>query len=172
MQYLFLVAAATCSQGAQPQGEVLSATIENVEFQENTSSIVLDFVLTNHSKDPVTIAERWNSLGAYQWSFLLTNSKGSVIEFANPQMAWFANFLTVTAIKPSGEYRIKCSLLLQGNKTSQKEVQVFTPSKSSPHFSFPVRLIGVFTAPQLYKTKEVETNWKGQISTPEITLNR
>ena len=148
----------------------LTAKLENARFHEETSSATLDFVLANQTKEPIRIAERWNSWGAYQWGIVMTNSDGSRVVFSNPQHGWFMNFLTVATIEPGRELRTACVLLLHDDSPQAKGVAVFVAADRKAHFSPPLRLQGNFVVEKPLKDGAIETNWKGNITSPAIEL--
>lgn len=163
----------------------LTAKLENVGFmKDGGETIEADFVLKNGSQWPVRLAERWNSWGAGQWTFQMTNADGSVVEWRNPQMGWLRNHLTVATIPPGGELRLKC-LLLWHQPRSRYEESTFVPTEKSARLLLPVKLRGVFAAklekvvpanpPALHVPVDrevVSTNWEGTIQTPEVVLER
>lgn len=146
----------------------LSAFIENAKFDENTSTITLDFVLKNSSNEEIRIAERWNSWGAFQWTVLVTLEDDTIIRYKNPQGAWKRNFLTTKAIEPGGEFRMACGLFLE--KSSVYDLEHFVPEKKAKRFSLPVKLVGKFSATHPGSAFKDETNWVGAIETPEVAL--
>jgi len=151
----------------------LSATLENAVFRKETSSIEVDFVLTNTSTKAIYIAERWNSWGAYQWTIQLTNADKSVIDFGNPQSAWFRNFLSFATIEPGKQLRTHCFLMLDTSRLSGVfgKGEAFVAAKPGAVFSFPVRMTGVFAAKEAYTLKD-KVSWTGSIESGEIEVGK
>jgi hypothetical protein len=159
------------SHSGAAKEDVLSATLENAVFKKESSSIELDFVLTNTSAKAIHIAERWNSWGADQWTIRLTNADKSVIDFANPQMEWSKNFLTLATIEPGKQLRTHCFLML--DEARIREVfgkgAAFVASKPGAVFSLPVRMRGVFAAKEAYTLKD-KVSWTGSVKSAEIEV--
>jgi hypothetical protein len=65
----------------------------------NKDQIVGLLTVENTGKESVALVDRWNSWGAYQWR--LTIGEQTAV---NPQVCWWANFYSETAIAP-GEVR-------------------------------------------------------------------
>jgi len=153
--------------------EGLSATLENAVFKKESSSIEVDFVLTNASAKAVYIAERWNSWGADQWTIRLTNADKSVIDFANPQMEWSKNFLTLATIEPGKQLRTHCILMLDQSRIQEVfgKGAAFVASKPGAAFSFPVRMRGVFAAKEAYTLKD-KVSWVGRVESGEIEVGK
>jgi len=167
---LFILICTTPCLSHAEQTQSLTARIENAKYQKESSSITLDFILTNSSEKPIRIAERWNSWGAFQWSIKITNSDRTVIDFKNPQMAWFRNFLSIVTIEPGEELHSHCILILQAAQSNENGSFTFIPTMPATRFSFPLSIIGVFASPKLYKLGKVDTNWTGSITTPALQL--
>jgi hypothetical protein len=53
----------------------------------------------NGGKQPLSVVDRWNSWGAYQWRLAI-----GTLSAGNPQHDWWANFYTETSLEP-GEIR-------------------------------------------------------------------
>jgi hypothetical protein len=53
----------------------------------------------NTSKEPIALVDRWNSWGAYQWTFSIEGKSAG-----NPQVSWYGNYYTETVLTP-GETR-------------------------------------------------------------------
>lgn len=176
-----MVAAAYCSKSPPLKKQALSAKIENARLQTDQSSIAFDFVITNSSTEATSIAERWNSWGAQQWTIRLSNSDGSVLQFFNPQRMWEKNYLSLADIEPYQEHRSHFILTLGHPKSIDGCTDVFAITRQGEeqptgHFAFPVHLVGTFTAIELPKLDEFEQvmkgkkYWIGTITTPEITI--
>src|SRR3954465_2312838 len=100
---LSLVGLLLCVLACEAHTEPLSAKLENARLQKDASFVTVDFVLINHGKKPIRIAERWNMWGARQGTIQMTKADGTSLEFRNPQLVWTRNFLTVATIEPDRE---------------------------------------------------------------------
>lgn len=170
----------------------LAARLENARIiAGETPKIEVDFVLENISKKSIVLSDRWNSWGAYQWSFRITDANGQVFSLGNPQMIWYANTLTTFTIPPGGEKRTRCRLVPSGHASRDRAHENFTgtsgpwslPSQElSPPCSslklkpvawtYPVEIEGIFTA-RIHRptgTAARETNWAGTVITPKASL--
>ena len=165
---LSLIGLLLCVLTGLAQADPLSAKLANARFQKETSSVTVDFVLTNNGKEPIRIAERWNSWGAYQWTIQMTNSDGSSFEFGNPQLEWTRNFLTMKTIEPGGEFRLACVLLLRDEESPVKDAKVFMAANA--HFSPPLSLKGKFAVEKQSNAGALGTNWIGRIESAAIQL--
>lgn len=171
-----------------------TAELKNAKLVKGETQIIeVDFILSNKSERALTFADRWNSWGAYQWAFTLTDSKGNVFYFSNPQTNWWANFLTVFTIPPGKTHSLPCRLSLVNRgfqndtyflfsespfqtislavDSSYRPVQVLErPAK----WSYPVKLKGTFSVSGIQRMKNgkevIETNWMGSISTSEVKI--
>ena len=161
---------------------------------EDSAHIEVDFVMTNKALKPLVLAERWNSWGASQWSFTLTDAKANVIELTNPQMAWWCNYLTTFEVPAEKSLAFKCHLSVRGSNfgdatcfgfsSSTDVIQLLPmswgngpPFQTEPMSSawvYPIKLKGTFSAPLIHRTKmgdrTIETNWTGKVTTPTINL--
>jgi hypothetical protein len=159
------------SHSGAAKEEALSATLENAVFKKESSTVELDFVLTNTSAKPIYIAERWNSGGAYQWTIRLTNADKSVIDFENPQQEWSKNFLSLATIEPGKQLRTHCLLML--DEARLREVfgkgAAFVATKRGAAFSFPLRMRGVFAAKEAYSLRD-QISWTGSVESGEIEV--
>ncbi len=174
---LTLIGLLLCVLTSMAHADPLSAKLENARFQNDAPLITLDFVLTNHSKEPIRIAERWNTWGAYQWRILMKKADGSSLEFTNPQMIWTRNFLSVVTIEPGRELRTACVLALGDEKDDMMDerspiegAELFVAVAPDAHFSPPLSLKGRFTVEKQFKKETVETNWIGRIESPALEL--
>lgn len=161
---------------------------------EDSSHIEVDFIMTNKAHKPLVLAERWNSWGAYQWSFTLTDAKANVFELSNPQMNWWCNFLTTFVVPVEKSLTFKCHLRVRGSNFGDATCFGFSSSTDvsplqsmswgdRPSFQtepirsawvYPIKLKGTFSAPLIHRTKmgdrATETNWTGTVTTPTINL--
>ena len=171
--HILILGGSSPALGADPVDlRGLSAAIENAKFDEKSSSISLDFVLKNFSREEIRIAERWNSWGAYQWNVLLTREDYTPINYTNPQRFWTRNFLTTVAIKPGGEHRMFCRLLFREPDKYKKGEEIFVSKNEAKRFSLPLKLVGTFSAEELDGEYKDRTNWAGRIEAPEVLLTK
>jgi hypothetical protein len=154
--------------------EDLMASLANIRvLQGRTPAIELDFVLTSRSARPVYIAERWNSWGAYQWSFEIVDARGHVCRLSNPNLVWLANYLTTAKIWLGERHITRCRLpmLSTDNQSKDDGVAWFRESgfqmerlpsgKTRPveHlWQYPIQISGLFAAPQAFVVSELLPN--------------
>lgn len=157
--------------GTAKEEEALSATLENAVFKKETSSIEVDFFLTNTSAKAIHIAERWNSWGAYQWTIRLTNGDKIVIGFENPEKEWSKNFLAMATLEPGKQLRTHCFLMLYegGIREVFGKGAAFVATKRGAAFSFPVRMRGVFAAKEAYSLRG-QVSWTGSVESGKIEV--
>jgi hypothetical protein len=107
----FAALALSRAHAEKPVSPELVASLENVRVTSGkVPNIEADFVLTNVGKRTISLAERWNSCGAYQWSFTVADTNGRILTFNNPQFAWYMNALSVFTILPGKSFQMKCYL--------------------------------------------------------------
>lgn len=158
---------------------------------DDSQVLEVDFVIKNTSQKEIVLAERWNSWGAYQWSFKLTDAKGHVFNFGNTQSIWYANALTTFVIPAGKSVVFKCSLCVPfqefGDATrfgfsavrSYVPVvngeQVFQGNIGKYQWEYPIELEGQFSAPIIHSVtagdRTVATNWAGTVVTPKIKFD-
>ncbi|WP_035602895.1 hypothetical protein [Haloferula sp. BvORR071] len=175
----------------------LEARLEKVRFDSKSSTIGLEFVLTNRSeKEAIQLCERWNSWGSKQWSFTAKTAAGQELEFSNAIMNWWANSPTCFTIEPGKEFPCPCTLALSdtaGNvmrsHTESLYLAYHGPAPAPPYkpgsttdrefparptWSFPLKLTGhfkaVFNRTINHDGSDGMTNWKGEIKTAELTV--
>lgn len=134
--------------------------------------IEVDFVLTNRAAEPISITERWNSWGAYHWSFQLTDADGTIVEYQNPQEFWTRNFFSLATIEPGKEHRTNCLLTFCQPQEHRTGINVFRSSKEVAGVAFPATLFGVFSISKKQSDGDRATNWEGTISTNPIKLTK
>ncbi len=163
----------------------LDAELKNIAITEKL--INLDFVLTNHSNDPIVLAHRVNSWGASQWKFILTDSEGTQWKLANQQSDWWGNVFSTFEIPPSGSYVMHSRLIRNATQFSDGEVMIFAeksaywgqlwedslPASSSgdgteiESWKYPIKVYGRFEA-KIHTMQTVSTNWAGSVTSHEI----
>jgi hypothetical protein len=67
-------------------------SVESGEITEKPEDIIVGFTLTNTASLPVRIWKRWNTWGAFAWSFRATSSDGITYTLENPSKVWTVNF--------------------------------------------------------------------------------
>lgn len=167
----------SCGVSAAENG--LTGSLQDPKVVEGTvPAVEVRFVLKNGSSGPVTLAERWNSSGARQWSFTVEDANKKTYELQNPQMNWFANFLTLFTLAPSGTYALPCRLIPATTNREMPEqdgVALFylqTPlSVPVEAWVFPLKITGHFSA-ELHSSRDLKSNWQGAFDTPTITVKR
>jgi hypothetical protein len=148
----------------------LIATLANVRvIRGGIPAIELDFVLRNHSKKPIYIAERWNSWGAFQWQFHVVDAVGKVYLLQNPQQFWTKNFLTTVTILPGGRHMTRCHLGMLSTDNPRKndgvawfrewgtyrEVLPSGDTRDTEHsWVYPLQITGEFAAPTAFDASE------------------
>jgi hypothetical protein len=165
--------------------EALSAMLRNVRIAPGReSAITLEFVLINHSPRPILLAERWNSDGAFQWTFELTDAMGRKFPIVNPQGMWGMNFLTLFTVPARGAQRMYCKLFFgtvpreafsTGSPPwARYDTKVFQykprTGRTAP-WVYPVTIVGRFEA-QLIRRGKLATSWQGKIETPPVVPGR
>lgn len=158
---------------------------------DDSQVIEVDFVMKNTSKKEIVLAERWNSWGAYQWSFKLTDAKGHVFKLGNTQSIWSANALTTFVIPAGKSVVFKCLLCVpfqgfgsatyygfsavQSHVPDENGVEVFQGNIDKYYWVYPIELEGRFSAPIINSItagdKTIETNWTGTVVTPKIKFD-
>ncbi|MGC4042744.1 MAG: hypothetical protein QM758_02955 [Armatimonas sp.] len=178
-----------------PVLQPLTIELRNVRaLPGKTCVIAVDFVMKNNTKQPLLLAERWNSWGAYQWEYEITDATGKRFSLGNPQMIWFANMLTFFGIEPDSEFQMPSYLdyiqvrVQRGenrfvDKRNMRMGRVMNDEKafreamqdSKSGWKYPVTIVGKFTAKtEAWRnslTGEIKrSNWAGTITTPPITV--
>lgn len=158
-----------------------------------TAVIAVDFVMKNNTKEPLLLAERQNSWGAYQWEYEITDATGKKFSLGNPQMVWMANALTFFGIEPDSEFQMPSYLDYVQVSTGDKNLFVdkrntrigeviwdekaFREAMRESEFGwkYPVTVVGKFTAK--IETWDIpgstyvkQSNWAGSITTAPITV--
>jgi hypothetical protein len=170
----------------------LVVELKNCRIVGDDSQVIeVDFVMKNTSQKEIVLAERWNSWGAYQWSFKLTDAKGHVFRLGNTQSDWSANALTTFVIPPGKSVVFKCSLCVphqgfgsatyygfsavESHVPNENGVEVFQANIDKYHWEYPIELEGRFSAPIIHSIsvgdRTVETNWTGTVVTPKIKFD-
>ena len=169
----------------EPKSPTLSAELRNAKaIAGGTAAIVLDFVLTNLTDKPILLAERWNSWGADQWRFTLTDQSGGKIELCNSQNTWDCNFLSTFTIAAGGSHTLRCVLNGSYVSTADADLNQFLPPQNHIMFdmvsrkqvpikitwNYPVKVVGHFSAPLVNRSQRVSTNWTGAVLTPAVNI--
>ncbi len=170
----------------------LAVELKNCRIVGDDSQVIeVDFVMKNTSQKEIVLAERWNSWGAYQWSFKLTDAKGHVFKLGNTQSIWYANFLSTFVIPAGRSVVFKCSLCVpfqgfgdatrfgfsavQSHVPDESGVEVFQGNIDKYHWEYPIELEGRFSAPIIHSMtsgdQNVATNWTGTVVTPKIKFD-
>ncbi len=190
---------------ADPDWKPLQSLDLRVELRNGVvckdNSIEVDFALINVSTVPVELVDRWNSWGAYQWTFLVKDAAGTEYPLRNPQTNWYANYFTTFSISPGAEYVKRCRLSLSSPKLPDgSRVWVFTqlsdlgqamggkldekgrlvisinddpPPRRSNTWIFPLTVTGKFSASRHMKTEwQSGTNWDGSESSRPLVIRR
>lgn len=141
--------------------------------------IELEFLMSNKGPETIVLAERWNSWGANQWSFRLTDAKGNVFDFVNPQRSWWANHLTTFEIHAGKPLAFKCRLnvMNEGHGDSNNfwfsnSDSIFNLQHKPKAWIYPIRLEGIFSAPVVYPSNTGNTNWTGSIAARAVILEK
>jgi hypothetical protein len=170
---LILGALLACCMGCAPKSlvaELRNARVTDAVFDE----VEVEFVLTNHSLEPIKLAERWNSWGSRQWWFSVVDAKGNKYVLNNPQTNWFANYLSLLVIESGKSHVLRCRLVppIAGpTKTPENGVALFYLEKSGPNWEFPLEVTGHFAA-VINAEHQAQSNWKGEIETSKIIVTR
>lgn len=178
----------------------LTIELRNVSaISGETSAISADFVMKNNSSQPLILAERWNSWGAYQWEYEITDATGKQFTAKNPQRSWTRNFPSCFKIEPGTEFQVPSFVEhMPINSPKKKDKNIFVSAEGRPGewvyratrdgflrkvrrvskegWKYPVTIVGKFTAKRESLrnslTKEVNPigNWSGEITTAPITV--
>ena len=192
--------AATIASGASPSSPETQAKESDLVVElknccivgEDSAHIEVDFIMTNKAHRAIVLAERWNSWGAHQWSFNLTDAKGHVFELSNPQTSWWMNYLTTFEVPAEKSLAFKCHLSVRNGGVGDSTKFRFSsstdtvpllpmtwdgrldPQTQPSAWVYPIKLKGTFSASTIHRTKmgdrPVETNWTGTVTTPTINL--
>ena len=197
---IFLFGVAAIASGASPSSSEVQAKESDLVIElkncrivgKDSAHIEVDFIMTNKAHRSIVLAERWNSWGARQWSFSITDAKGNVFELSNPQTNWWMNYLTTFEIPADKSLAFKCRLSVWNEGVGDAtHFWLSSSTDACPPMSwngslnprtlpsawiYPIKLKGTFSAPLIHRTKEggrsVATNWTGMITTPTINLER
>ena len=159
---------------------------------ESPAEVEVDFVMTNKGCKPIVLAERWNSWGAHQWSFELTDARGHVFKLGNPQSVWYCNFLSTFVVPAGKSVTFQCRLGWQHGETEDAtRCWLFCPGGAIPSlatgwgthsrlpnaldaWTYPIELEGIFCSPLIHRMKvgdeSVETDWTGTLVTPTVVI--
>lgn len=164
-----------------------------------TPAITIDFMMKNNTNQTMTLAKRWNSWGAYQWEYEITDATGKKFKVVNPQWGWGLNCFDVLDIKPGSELQLPSFLdyghnygdfSFHGDKNyfvDERNIlvgKVVMGEKGISHrvqldyenaWKYPVTVVGKFTAKLEEdwdnRTQKIRhTNWAGSITTAPITV--
>jgi hypothetical protein len=161
----------------------LVASFTNIKvLQGRFPGIELDFVLTNQSKKPIYLAERWNSWGYFQWSFQIVDVKGNIFPMKPRGRSWPKNFLTTLTLLPNEQQILSChlsdwlavgesyplNLLCENQKKAVflaigsyydklKSGEMLYAGGRPKSFVYPLKLTGEFAAPNPFIVPE--RNW-------------
>ena len=76
--------------------------------------LLVEVVMTNTTDRGISLWDRGNSWGAYNWWFDMRNDKEDRFIFAqSPRRKWTENFPFTLTIPPHSQYTMRCQLLLR-----------------------------------------------------------
>lgn len=150
------------------------------------NEISVDLEMQNRSDKTVLLYERWNSWGAYQWTFNVKTASGRTINLGNPQSTWTLNFPSTFSVPAKGSYKKKCCLFIGESVDHHdlKKVWDFVPIGEGVGqkrdlgnlFDLPVDIHAVFLPAERYETDKVEItafpNYFIEITSDHITVNK
>jgi hypothetical protein len=126
---------------------------------------------------PVTVYERWNSWGAYQWGWEARLPDGSAWRFLNPQSAWKKNFPSTVIIAANGELALRCRLINAEEQPplESEKLQLFVSDRlGMEHLRRPgATLRAIFAAPVAAENNSSTfstQDWAGQIASAWLPL--
>jgi len=111
-------------------------------------NILVELEIENTSSIDAKIFERWNSWGAFQWSFIVIIDEQSYI-MKNPKGLWTRNHPSTFTMKPGEKLIVKCLLEAAGYKDNHGEnIKGYNPREDWAFTSFPYAALNDLSDPE------------------------
>jgi hypothetical protein len=157
----------------------LRCTMTDARVDPTSNALRATFVLANTGHAPIHLYQRWNSWGAYQWRFAITDAAGARISAGNPQQAWTRNGPTAFTIEPGHSFSVDAAIYESEQADPPSGLSVFVAKAA---LRYPIRVRAVFEShpeqdPQPRvglgpTTVPSSALWSGDLSTPWIVVAR